>query len=269
VFKKIFCLKTYFICSSSTYSTLTYYLHDASGNTLATYQSYLDGSTRKLKHQEHVLYGSSRLGTTGRYNNTELSSAQNPGLSSNHLHSATSGFTLKALSEGSIVWIKGNQVTVTLNNTTFESGGGTVAGDVLTLDPNEWSVLDLANNNGEIVVNGAAQFMLSEAGGLAFTSTSAALHITPLQSVRHLGPIKQYELSNHLGNVITTVASAKIWEEFTYNYTFFNYDYLNIAEVDPLDHWTLENQTTHTPSNGTLCPEYIPDYGNGGKESGI
>ena len=253
--------------STSADSTITYYLHDASGNTLATYQSYFDGTNRKLKHQEHVLYGSSRLGTTGRYNNTELSTAQNPALSNNHLHAATAGFTIHALSEGSIVWIKGNQVTVTLNHTTFESGGGALDGDILTLDPNEWSVLELANNNGEIIVNGAAQFMLSNAGSLAFTSSSAALHITPLQSVRHLGPIKQYELSNHLGNVITTVASAKIWEEFTYNYTYFNYDYLNYQEVDPMDHWVLENQTTFTPSDGITCPEYIPDYGNGGNAS--
>lgn len=217
----------------------TYYVRDAQGNVMVTYKEENVSGQQVLKLDEQHIYGSSRLGLLK--NNSVRIDQNTEILHKSSFETTTNGWN----AVGSSVSIDANQrLKVTLNANTQWSGvdfyptlqGGKTYEVSFDIDKTEigtdpfWAiVLDYTTPWRDVQTmkpvqghntyrfttwssNTIIKFQNNSATNAANSFYLDNIVIKEIDNDRVLGE-KQYELSNHLGNVLTTVSDRKIIEE--------------------------------------------------------
>lgn len=220
----------------------TYYMRDAQGNVMAVYKQENVSGTQQLSIQEQNIYGSNRLGM--------LQNIQRVDVNNSILHKATFNSTSTEGwgPVGSSISVDGNNrlkvdlpantqhggtdylVSGLLNGKTYEI---TFDIDMKNVGSNNFSALVLdypgpgvfneiskfypvqGTNNYRFTARAGQsilKFQNNNANNNAYIFYVDNISVKEIDKNRKLGD-KTYELSNHLGNVLTTVSDRKLGEE--------------------------------------------------------
>ncbi len=226
------------IATSTTNTDVTYYVHDATGNVMATYQK--STTEPELKITESHIYGSSRLGIQNRAVAVETTPVNGCNILGER---AVGEITFKSspvpVGNDADFYIEVNSLNI---SGTVNDDNVTSIDDVLsdladainayTSDPNYYAEFEADEPNGKVIITAAqvgddynsyvvagTKSLNSGSGGIEFDNTNAVDMANGLDPgncsgqsrvSRTLG-MKRYELTEHRGNVLAVITDKKLF----------------------------------------------------------
>jgi len=222
-------------------SQTTYYVRDAQGNVMATYQD--DGSDLDLT--ERMLYGSDRLGVLQE--DLEVSASYGSLATLNAEAYAMYSFdtdqdavSISSSSEDDLYYVASitGLDSVSISSITVLDGSYEVSGSYYVIRPGGYIVFQGSSANlymdGRYNLSSNATFTLSG---------NAGSYISAVSYDWTMGD-KRYELKNHLGNVLSTVSDLKRWKAVDdIVYTIADESYSSLDQTETLgsnsNEWTV------------------------------
>jgi RHS repeat-associated protein len=230
-----------------------YYLRDASGNILAVYKLDYTPSPDELRLAELNIFGSDRLGVLNETITLGAAAIPSSGtLGANETHTLSTTDEIEFESTGAhTVTLMPTYGDVTLLGTAnnieiiSESMAPTVVGSLWKFVlPSGGTYTYEATGSSFITVSG--KVAISTTGDLDYQGDIASLNTTTNHLSRTIGN-KQYELKNHLGNVLSTVSDKKTWKGSQTVSTIIEENY---ESPEAEHHWESYNHGAFIPGEG-------------------